>query len=72
MMTKPVSELLIIFLPFSWDSLSAAPANMVNPPMTSMPKRMRPASCRTVGRKLLTILPREFPVFNPMVSLRAL
>lgn len=64
-MKKPVRELVIIFLPFSCDSLSAAPANMVKPPMTSMPKRMRPAIVRRVGRKELIILPRLLPVVRP-------
>lgn len=71
-MTKnPTSELVIIFLPFSCASLSAAPANIVNPPMTSMPKRMSPASWITVGKKLLVILPKVFPVFKPIALFKA-
>lgn len=65
MIKKPVRELVIIFLPLSVASLSAAPANIVKPPATSMPKRMRPEIVRRVGRKELIILPRLLPVVRP-------
>ena len=65
MMKKPVRALVIIFLPFSCDSLSAAPASMVKPPITSMPKRMRPAIVKRGGRKALIIPPRLLPVVRP-------
>ncbi len=58
-MAKPVRALVICFLPFSCDSLSAAPASMVKPPATSIPKRMRPARVRRVGSRVPKIPPRS-------------
>lgn len=69
-MMKPVRELVIIFLPFSWDSLSAAPANIVKPPMTSIPKRMRPAMVKREGSALLIMPPiLSLPLLTPMALL---
>lgn len=43
MTKKPVRAPVTIFLPFSCDSLSAAPASMVKPPKTSIPSKISPA-----------------------------
>ena len=73
MIKKPIRALVIIFLPFSCASLSAAPVIMVKPPITSMTKRLRPARVRVAGRNNLTILPILLVLlFNPIAEFSSL